>query len=105
MDLKRRFLSLMVSGDLDSEASSLTVIARAVVPDDFVLLTPLGKTLPYLDDLCSAGEVADTNDTPTEASASGSEVTLEGSSGQEGSSIGNRMGSWIDFVESSKTLA
>ena len=105
MDLKRRFLSLMVSGDLDSEAGSLTVIARAVMPDDFVLLTPLGRTLPYLDDLCSAGEVDDTNDIAADAAASGSEAMPEVGDGSEASSIGDRIGSWIDFVESSRTVA
>ncbi len=51
MDLKRRCLSLVVSGDTEDSAGSLSVIARVVVPEDFLLLTPLAGTLPYLDDL------------------------------------------------------
>ena len=51
MDLKRRALSLVVSGEAGDELGHLTVVARDVVTDDFLLLTSLSRTLNYLDDL------------------------------------------------------
>lgn len=53
MDLKRRMLSLIVSGDLDREPGHLTIVAREILTDDFLLLTNQAGSLPYLDDLAS----------------------------------------------------
>lgn len=51
MDLARRAVSLFVVGDLERETGHLVVIARAPLKDDFLLLTPLAASLPYVDDL------------------------------------------------------
>lgn len=53
MDLQRRSLSLVISGDLDYETGFLAVIAREIVPDDFLLATSQAHTLSYLDDLAA----------------------------------------------------
>lgn len=86
MDLGKRIVSLLVSGNVETEVGSLTVIARDIMPDDFLLLTGLAKTLPYLDDLSAAAPAkseSDTNESPDAGPAS------EVANGQ----------SWIDFVE------
>ena len=61
MDLERRALSLIVTGELNNAAMSnrepgrLVVIARKMVnKEDFLLLTSLAGSLPYLDDLSAA---------------------------------------------------
>jgi hypothetical protein len=51
MDLKRRTLSLIVTDEPAEAPARLVVIAREPMADDFLLLTRLGGTLPYLDDL------------------------------------------------------
>lgn len=58
MDLKRRALSLIVTGEPGDAWGSVSIVARDIVPDDFLLATPLASALPYVDDLCraSAGE-------------------------------------------------
>lgn len=50
-DLRRKFLSLVVVGDPDGGSGILGVIARELVADDFLLVTTLGRTLPYVEDL------------------------------------------------------
>jgi len=50
-DLRRKSLSLVVLGDPDAESGFLAVIARELVADDFLLLTTLGRSLPYVEDL------------------------------------------------------
>ncbi|MGB2986721.1 MAG: hypothetical protein WBE26_12655, partial [Phycisphaerae bacterium] len=88
MDLKRRWLSMVVSGEPGDEPGHLTVIAREVVADDFLLLTPFANTLGYLDDLSQLEE------------ASGmAEAAFEPPSVEAAST-----GSWIDFVGSAVTL-
>ena len=52
LDMRRRQLSLAVCGEPDNGTGQLTLIAREVLAEDFLLLTPLANTLPYLDDLC-----------------------------------------------------
>ncbi len=67
LNLTRRSLSLIVAGEPDHEAGHLTVIARDVVAEDFLLLAPLSNALPYLDDLSAVettGGVDDTKDGP-----------------------------------------
>ena len=51
MDLKRRMLSLLVTGGPGDEPRRLVVIARDPTPEDFLLLTPLANTLRYVDDV------------------------------------------------------
>lgn len=85
IDVGRRNLSMIVSGELEHEAGHLTVIAREIVKEDFLLLTPAARMLPYLDDLLAldpangadCGEVAETN---------------QGESAES-------LGSWVDFVQ------
>jgi len=50
MDLKRRLLSLTVSGEAGKGVGWLCVIARETVVEDFQLLTSLGGSLAYVDD-------------------------------------------------------
>jgi hypothetical protein len=57
MDLKERLLSLVVSKDASGETGRLTVVAREVVPEDFLLMTSLAGSLSYVDDLCALAEV------------------------------------------------
>ncbi len=124
MDLKRRFLSLIVSGDIESETGSLSVIARTPVSDDFMLLTPLANKLPYLDDLSAVEETdgggGPADDAPGSAIGGDSRAAdfnlrersrgpkpaaqTDGGGGS-GASLGSRrFGSWYDFAESPTTV-
>lgn len=67
MNIQRRFLSLLVTGEPGQGLGYLTVIAREPIVDDFLLLTSLAETLPYLDDLTRLEIPADTQ--PPEGSA------------------------------------
>lgn len=60
MDLARRAVSLLVIGDIESEIGQLVVIARPPLKDDFLLLTPLAGSLPYVDDLSALTAAPDT---------------------------------------------
>ncbi|NLX23167.1 MAG: DUF2094 domain-containing protein [Phycisphaerae bacterium] len=51
MELERRSLSLMVTEEREGGGGRLLVIARDLVQEDFLLLTPLYRSLAYLDDL------------------------------------------------------
>lgn len=78
MDLERRSLSLVVTGEASDAFGSVSVIARELIPDDFLLATPLASSLPYVDDL---GRVAADEEAPADT--------------------GNRCqatGSWADFA-------
>jgi hypothetical protein len=55
MDLKRRSLCLMVTGEQEEGTARLSVVARELVHEDFLLATALWRTLPYLDDLSAVG--------------------------------------------------
>ena len=55
LDLSGRSLSLAVAGEPDSGAGQFTCIARELIVDDFLLLTPLVDTLPYVDNLAALG--------------------------------------------------
>ena len=82
MDLTRRRLSLVVSAELDGRVGHLGVVARELVPEDFLLATSLSHTLPYLDDV-------------SQLEASGS-----GRSASQASGTGARSGgTWLDFAE------
>ncbi len=72
MDLRRRSLSLMVGSGSSGTDGRLTVIARQIVPEDFLLMTPLSGTLSYLDDVSEVADgdrQDDTEATPGEAGA------------------------------------
>ena len=67
MDLQRRSLSLVIAGDLEYESGFLSVIARQIVPDDFLLATSQAHSLSYLDDLAALEipeQEADRTDSP-----------------------------------------
>ncbi|MBN2563426.1 MAG: hypothetical protein JXQ75_21100, partial [Phycisphaerae bacterium] len=66
MDLEHRFLSLVVSSDLGAVGGHLTVIAREILPDDFLLMTPLSGSLAYVDDLAQVRDIG-TKDISVEA--------------------------------------
>ena len=70
MNLKDRVLSLIVSGELDHQVGHLAVVARDVLADDFLLLTPIARLLPYLDDvsLIEGYRTAPDSDIPTAVS-------------------------------------
>ena len=53
MDLKRRMLSVLLCKDLSDGTGRLIVIAREVSAEDYLLLTALSGTLPYVDDACA----------------------------------------------------
>ncbi|MCK4658659.1 MAG: DUF2094 domain-containing protein [Phycisphaerae bacterium] len=85
MDLKRRLLTLMVYGDTEQGVGHLVVVARELVAEDFLLLTPAANTLYCMDDLC--GVKLD---------------SAEGLNGRESSpaqGVYQPSGSWADFVE------
>lgn len=84
LDLSNRAMSLIVSGEQDSDSGHLTVIVREVVADDFLLLTPLVNTLPYVDDL-SAAKPPDDASTQNEMSDADSPTT-------------DSLENWADFV-------
>lgn len=89
LNLARRSLSLIVSGEPDDRVGYLTIIAREVVCDDFLLLTPLAGTLPYLDDLAAVEPSAGSDDTKV---------------GDESAAPAAVPGSWVDFVCGSVTV-
>jgi hypothetical protein len=64
MDVKRRYLSLLVSGEPNNGPGRLSVVARDVVADDFVLVTPVSHTLSYVDDICRVAPPAAEGDPP-----------------------------------------
>jgi len=59
MDLARRPASLVVSGRRKDNVGDVTVIAREVIADDFLLMTPLWSALPYVDDAAGLVETAE----------------------------------------------
>jgi len=76
---------------LDSATGRLTMIARDIVPDDFLLLTSKSDTLPYVDNLSEVG-AADP-------------VEEEGAAGESADHETEENGSWTDFVLSEDTDA
>ncbi len=52
LDLGRRQMSILFADDPDGVTARLSVIAREVVPEDFLLFTPLASGLSFVDDLC-----------------------------------------------------
>ena len=91
LDLTRRSLSLIVTGEPDHQAGHLTVIARHVVADDFLLLAPLPNPPPYLDDL-----------SVVEASVA-LDDTMSGSEGP--TLLAGENGTWADFARHGAAVA
>jgi hypothetical protein len=62
MNLEQRFLSLLISKDAAAAPTGrLSIIAREVVPEDYLLFTSFAGTLAYLDDLCAVTPKAPDN--------------------------------------------
>jgi hypothetical protein len=53
MNLSKRNLSLIISGDVDEGPATLSIIVRELMADDFVLLTRSGGDLSFVEDLVS----------------------------------------------------
>ncbi len=85
IDVQKRYLSLVVSHEPAAATGHLTIIARDLMPDDFLLLTPAAATLPFVDDLCGIG-----------AAIAGPQGAAQ--SGGEGASV-RAPEKWSDFVE------
>lgn len=92
MDLKRRLLSLFVSGEPGEGVGHLTAVARQPLDDDFLLLTPLAQTLSYLDDVAALEPRPGVEDGQADGSADPSARTLTPD------------GSWVDFVSSAVSV-
>jgi hypothetical protein len=73
MELERRSLSLMVTEEREGGGGRLLVIARDLVQEDFLLLTPLYRSLAYLDDLTAVK--------PKESAGGGSNGPAEAADG------------------------
>lgn len=84
MDLTHRSYSLLVMGEFDNGASRLSVVARDLLPDDFLLLSEAAGTLNYVDDVSEAKVDESECDT---AAGDGSSVGGPGPDGR-----------WIDFA-------
>jgi hypothetical protein len=69
MDLQRRSYSFLVSGEPQDGAARLSVIAHDLIPDDFLLATPLAAALPYVDDACRIGSNSNSASDASEADA------------------------------------
>jgi hypothetical protein len=90
MDLKRRAYSFMITGELESNAGLLSVVARDLAAEDFLLVTGVKKGLSYVDDL---SEVSIDN---ADAGPAGGPAPV--SPAEPG-------GSWADFAESAAPVA
>ncbi len=101
MDLKHRRVSFVVSGEWEDQVGHLTVIAREVVSDDFLLLTPLAETLPYLDDLSRVEPASVPASHPTGSDAGPTPQPASESAAPSPGSAGN----WVDFVCAAVTVA
>lgn len=92
MDLSDRYLSLMQVGDPDDGVGRLVVIARKEVSEeDFLLLTPVWRSLSYVDDLIGAG------------SSASAAPTGEGRADETGGL--NSSASWGDYVTSRASVS
>ncbi len=74
LDLSRRSLSLIVSGDLDQGPGSLTVVTHDLIPEDFLLMTSQESSLSYLDSLRRVGTSDDQPVTGEPENAAGDAV-------------------------------
>ena len=94
MDLSRRTVSLLISRE-DNAVGHLSIICRDIIPDDFLLMTDLARTLPYVDDLSTAKATA--FPAADNASSSASSSALDGRFKPDGT--------WIDFVRTGAVVA
>ncbi len=86
LDLNHRHVSLLVSHDSGPATGRLTVVARDLMPDDFLLATPLSGSLQYVDDLCALP--ASTGAAPDDAAPKSESVRLPET--------------WSEFVDASR---
>ena len=92
LNLKRRAVSLLLTdGSGDGQMRRLVLIARDPRAEDFVLLTPLGSSLRYVDDLSKREDPAGS----ARVDASRDAPTREPLPA----------GSWADFVQTEAKLA
>ncbi len=99
MDLSRRQLSLVMTGDPGSEAGQLSFVARELTAEDFLLLTPLASALSFVDTLSAwedtqaSNRDSDDNPNPSDADArEGEEVAID---------VPADSRTWLDFVQAS----
>ena len=55
MDVAGRWLTVITTQAVANDVGYLYVVARELTADDFLLLTSLATSLPYVDDLCALG--------------------------------------------------
>ena len=67
MNLKERYLSLLMSADPAGSTGHLSVVARELVGEDFLLLTPKAGSLSYVDDASALGGAPTTESEQTDA--------------------------------------
>lgn len=90
MNLEERFVSLFVCKDEAGDTGRLTIVARELMTDDFLLISAHACTLPYIDDLCVLGG------NTLSASAEAPSAPTESS----GTDSVRAPAHWADFVES-----
>lgn len=95
MDLARRSYSLLITGELNNGASRLSIVARDLLPDDFLLLSDVADTLQYVDDVCEA-KVDESSVERAEPRAGAAEKDPRSIAGRL-----NLNGCWIDFAVTS----
>ena len=59
LDLSKRALSLFWSESTEGQPTYLSVVARSLIEDDFLLITPMSEKLTYLDSACALRPAAD----------------------------------------------
>lgn len=74
ISLKKRVYSMFFSSCWEGDMGWLTLVIRPVIEEDFVLMTPAGKALAYVDDVDASGD---------------------GGTGDSGADLPDR---WIDLV-------
>ncbi len=55
INVEQRFLSLLIQKDSVPGTGRLTLIARDLLPEDYLLFTPLASSVKYVDDACALG--------------------------------------------------
>ncbi len=53
LDLSKRAVSLFWTAEPDGGPSRLSIVARELIEDDFLLITPISQRLTYLDSACA----------------------------------------------------
>jgi len=99
MDLSERQLSLVMTGDPDSEAGQLSFVVRALTAEDFLLLTPLASSLSFVDSL-SAWEDAPPSAKQSDE-ASGASPANQTAKVEIAIPVPSDSRSWLDFVQAS----